>query len=96
MNDIKTWQQGYFVQKNEYSSWPESEKLRADKLEKLLVRPAPLENAICKCNNPEDAKWIASRLNLAATLEQMTYDYATGKTDGSEIVRLVHEKLEQI
>jgi hypothetical protein len=45
--------------------------------------------AICRCRTPREAIWVAQRLNLAATLEQMTYDFATGKTDGQEIVNLV-------
>lgn len=96
MNDIKTWQQGRFVDQPKYVLWPQEDKDEADKCEQHLVRPAPTENAICHCRDPKDAKWIAQRLNLAATLEQMTYDYATGKTDGSEIVRLVQEATDKI
>lgn len=96
MNDIQTWQQGRFIDQRQYALWAQEDKDRADSEERHLVRPAPTENAICSCPDPSNAKWIAQRLNLASTLEQMTYDFATGKTDGSEIVRLVQEKLEQI
>ncbi len=64
------------------------------KEERHLVRPAPLENAICRCPNPDHAAWIAQRLNLASQLEQMTYDFATGKTDGAEIVAFVRAAAE--
>ena len=90
MNNLhKSWHQGYFINKPEYSNWSDEEKIKADKKEKLLVRPYPTATAICQCRTPLEAIWVAQRLNLAATLEQMTYDYATGKTDGQEIVNLV-------
>jgi len=57
--------------------------------EKLKVRPSPTGNAICICSNPEDAKWIAERLNMAANLEEMTYNFATGKSDGQDIIDYV-------
>jgi hypothetical protein len=90
-NSIQTWSRGAFIHFDKYKRWSREEKDRAEEREKLLVRPDPTGNAICQCNNPDDAKWIASRLNLASILEQMTYDYATGKTDGSEITKLVME-----
>lgn len=76
-----------------YRRWSDEEKRRADRDEKCLVRPYPEENAICRCPSPEEAAWIAQRLNLASILEQMTYDFATGKTDGSEIVELVRKNI---
>jgi len=88
-NLITTWQQGRFVDQPQYARWTAEEKARADHAEKYNVRPSPLGNAIASCRTHGEAEWIASRLNLAAILEQMTYDYATGKTDGSEIVELV-------
>lgn len=39
------------------------------------MRPAPLDNAICHCLDPEDAKWIAGRLNLAVRLEEEKEEY---------------------
>ena len=94
MNEIKTWQQGKFIDQTQYANWTEKEKLRANDDEAHLVRPSPLGNAICHCQEPSKAEWIASRLNLASVLEQMTYDYATGKTDGEEIVQFVRENIE--
>jgi hypothetical protein len=94
MNEIRTWAQGYFVDQRQYDDWTEEEKAAANAREKHLVRPYPTGNAICQCPNPEDAQWIASRLNLASKLEQMTYDFATGKTDGEEIVELVKRNIE--
>ena len=70
MEPIKTWRQGYFVDQHQYERWTKKEKEEADKVEKHLVRPTPLGNAICFCPNPEDAVWIAERLNLAAIRER--------------------------
>jgi len=95
-NLITTWQQGYFVDQPQYDHMSDDEKQMHDKVEKHFVRPSPTGNAICHCPMPDDAKWIDGRLNLAAQLEQMTYDYATGKSDGSEIVALVKKNIEAI
>lgn len=91
--NINTWQQGRFIDQLRYKNWSDKQKHDADISEKLRVRPAPTDNAICICSDPEDAKWIASRLNLAAELEQLTYDYATGKTSGVELVEFVRNKI---
>ncbi len=91
MNDIQTWQQGHFVDSPRYDRWTAEERENAERDENLKVRPGPTENAICVCNNPEHAKWIAQRLNLASKLEDMTYNFATGKTDGQDIVDYVHK-----
>ena len=66
------WQQGRFVDQTQYRNWPEEQKKKANTQESFLVRPSPLGNAICKCNYPEDAQWVAGRLNLAAKLEGQT------------------------
>ncbi|BAP94495.1 hypothetical protein [Aurantimonas phage AmM-1] len=89
MNNIRTWQQGAFIDQPKYARMSDEWKNEQRRTEALLVRPGPKENAICTARDPEAARWIAHRLNLAAQLEQMTYDFATGKTDGSEIVALV-------
>lgn len=89
MNDIKTWQKGRFIDKPNYAHMGDLWKDERRKEESHLVRPEPEGNAICWCPDPHHAAWIAQRLNLASRLEQMAYDYATGKTDGSEIVALV-------
>lgn len=70
MNKIRTWSQGYFVDSHQYDHWSSAMKQNADQREKHLVRPGPTENAICHCDDPEMAKWIAERLNLAAILEE--------------------------
>ena len=93
MNDIQTWRQGQFIRKKQYSNWSEDEVKGAEYTEARLVRPSETGNAICACNNPNDAKWIAERLNLAAKLEQLAYDFATGKSDGSELVKLVQSNI---
>ena len=93
MNDIKTWQQGkYAPEGHRHVTSNQAEQFERD--ERHLVRPGLRENAICRCPRPSDAEWIAKRLNLASVLEQMTYDYATGKTDGSEIIALVRANFE--
>lgn len=89
MNSIRTWAKGYFIDKTKYSFMPDEWKDEQRQIERCLVRPDMLANAICQCPNPEDAKWVAQRLNLASKLEQLTYDYAMGKSDGSEIVEYV-------
>lgn len=95
MNNLhKKWAQGYFVDQPQYRHWSPDQKSEADREEKRRVRPYPTANAIAVCPSPDEAKWIAQRLNLAATLEQMTYDYAMGKTDGSEIVQLVRKHVD--
>lgn len=92
-NLITTWQQGRFVDQPQYSRWTAEEKAKADHDEKYRVRPDPTGNAIATACSHDEAEWIAQRLNLAATLEQMAFDFATGKTDGSEIVALVKKSI---
>lgn len=93
MNEIKTWKQGSFILRHIYKRKPNEWKEKQMELEKHLVRPSATGNAICSCNQPTDAKWIASRLNLASILEDLTYDYATGKTDGEELRDFVLYKI---
>lgn len=69
-NQHTTWRQGYFVDQPQYWRWTPEQKAEADRLEKCKVRPYPTANAICVCPTPEEAKWIAERLNVAARLEQ--------------------------
>jgi hypothetical protein len=88
MNDIKTWQQGRYAPEGK-DKLTSKERVRLDQDERHLVRSGVRQNAICHCPKPDDAVWIAQRLNLASKLEQMTYDFAMGKTDGSEIIDLV-------
>lgn len=95
MNNLHTqWKPGFFVDQPQYRHWSDDQKAKADREERRRVRPYPTANAIAVCPSPEEAKWVAERLNLAAKLEQMTYDYAMGKTDGSEIVDLVRSHVD--
>lgn len=94
--NINTWQQGEFIDKVEYSHWTAKDKVAADREERLRVRPSPTGNAICRCFSPEDAKWVASRLNLAAELEELTYNFVTGKSGEQEIVDYVTKYLKKI
>jgi len=93
-NEIRTWQQGRFVDQCHYDCMGELWKDERRQEETHLVRPGPTENAICWCPNPDDAQWIAQRLNLGSKLEQMAYDYATGKTDGTEITSFVRQTVD--
>jgi hypothetical protein len=93
MNDITTWAQGFFVDGPQHRSMTDAMKSDHEKTERCSVRPSPTGNVICRTPTPCDAKWIAGRLNLASQLEQMTYDFAMGKTDGSEIVALVRKNV---
>lgn len=93
-NDIQTWQQGQFIDHRKYDRMGDLWKDDQRKEESHRVRPEPTENAICWCPEPHDAAWIAQRLNLASKLERMTYDFATGKTDGSEIVAFVRKNVD--
>lgn len=94
-NMTQTWAQGRFIDLPQYADWSQEEKRRAHENEQCFVRPRPLDNKICRCDNPEDAKWIAQRLNLASKLEQLTYDYTVGKTEGEEIRDFVTEYIDQ-
>ena len=91
--NINTWQQGHFVDRREYSHWTQEEKDKAESAENLKVRPSSTGNAICMCYDPHDAKWISDRLNLAADLEEITYKFAAGQSDGQEIIDYVKKAL---
>jgi len=93
MNNIKTWRQGSFIDQEKYRHMPDSWRNEMSIRESLLVRPSPTGNAICMATKPADAIWIAQRLNLASNLEQLTYDFATGKTNGEELVKFVKESI---
>ncbi len=93
-NDIQTWQQGTYAPESRRPVTAEQAEIY-EREERHLVRPGLRENAICRCPRPEDAAWIAKRLNLASQLEKLTYDYATGKTDGSEIGAFVRAAVAQ-
>lgn len=88
-NECHTWSQGRFIDSNHYKYWSKEQKEKANNDEKKLVRPAPKESAICMCNTPNEAAWIAQRLNLASRLEQLAYDFAVGKTDSKDIRNFV-------
>ncbi len=97
MNNIQTWKQGKYIDHKKYShmlnAWKHDQEIK----ELTLVRPSSEGNAICQCANPEDAKWIASRLNLASELEQLAYDYVTGKCkDDTDLIMFVKSNLEKI
>lgn len=44
---------------------------------------------LCVCGKSQDARWVTIRLNLAKDLEQLTYDFAIGRTNGDDIVDYV-------
>ena len=70
-NTIETWGQGHFVDQPQCRRWSAEAKDDANKREALLVRPGPTDNAICQACSPDDAEWIAQRLNMAAKLEAL-------------------------
>lgn len=90
---ITTWQQGRFINQYQYRYWSKHSRDQAEEEEQHLVRPWATGNAICHCPDPADAKWIADRLNMAASLERLTYDYATGKNSGNDIRAYVDRQL---
>jgi len=94
MNEIKTWQQGHFIDKPQYSDWLKCHKENAEIRENKIVRPSPEENAICTCATDADAKWIASRLNLASELEQLTYDFVMGRKFETDLFEFVKNKID--
>ena len=75
MNDPKdnicTWQQGFFVDGPEYKGVSKEQKDDWKKEEMYLVRSYSKGNPICRAVTPDDAQWIAQRLNLAAEFEQI-------------------------
>jgi len=90
------WAQGYFVDHPQYRNRDQAWKDKMNEIESFLVRPYPTRNAICKATTPEDAKWIASRLNLAADFEQLTHDFEMGKIAGWELIEYVRKALSKI
>jgi hypothetical protein len=90
------WQQGCFIDGPEYWRWTEEEKEKAREAESHFVRSGSKGNAICYCNKPSDAKYIASRLNFAEDLEELCYDFFTGKDDGKAIIEYVRRGLDKI
>ena len=96
MNSINTWRQSKFVDQKQYSGWTEEEKEKADLDERKCVVPELLQNKICMCNNESNARWIAKRLNLASDLEELVYNYATGKSDGQDIIEYVSAAIDRM
>lgn len=70
LNKKQSWRQGYFLGGIQYRNMTNDWKAARQKEERHKVRPSPTGNAICRCSNPDDAAWIAERLNLASKLEQ--------------------------
>lgn len=85
MDNTKTWTHSMPVGGDRYNG--------RRKEERYFVHPEKTNNEVCFCSNRADAKWIASRLNLAAEIEQMIYDFAHGKVDEEEIKKYVSEGL---
>lgn len=87
------WRSGFVPENSYFKNLPEEEKEKLLKIESKIVRACPDSKPICSCDDPRDAVWIARRLNLAAILEEMTYNFATGKIDGQDIVKLVRKSI---
>ena len=93
-NSINAWRQGSFVDQSKYNSWDDDMKKKGAQQEEHLVRPSILGGSICYCSDPNDAKWIASRLNLASDLERLTYEFAVGREDEKKLIEYVFNKIE--
>jgi hypothetical protein len=66
---VETWKQGDPSDSAEfYVDWVEEN-------EKHLVREESTKVALCYCHNPDDAKWIAARLNAFAKFERESLEY---------------------
>ena len=92
INNINTWQQGEYIDKREYTHMPK--EWREDRImeEKLLVREFSTGNAICKTVYPDDAKWIAERLNFASNIQDEIETILIG--EGSSLNKI--EKLKEL
>ncbi len=95
-NLLTTWQQGRFVDQPQYSKWTAEEKAKANHDEKYRVRPSPTGNAIAQCRSHDEAKWIASRLNLAAKLEAEVEELGASLKSANELYRLLMEENEEM
>jgi hypothetical protein len=81
-NNHKEWRQGQFIDQRRYDHMSSEWKQQCRMQEALLVRPSPLGNSICKAQSPDEAIWIAQRLNLAATPVDLTNDEIINIDDG--------------
>lgn len=92
-NEIKTWAQGRFIDQKKYENMGLIWKSEQRRIERCLVRPYPEENAICRCPDPDDAIWIAKRLNIAAEVEALYKMSDAGKLSPLEFTLRVGEIL---
>ena len=79
------WRQGRFVDQRQYDNRSDIWKDKCRIEEKLKVRPSPFGNAICSCDNPDTAKWIAERLNIAAKLERKSQEPKEAKAASDKL-----------
>jgi hypothetical protein len=83
INKIRTWQQSRFIDNSDKYPDLSDEAMQEfrqafEKREQCLVRKSPTGYAICHCDDPNNAAWIAERLNLAAKLEEENKILKTG------------------
>lgn len=72
MMDLHTgWRQGAFIDGPQYKHISEELKQKWAIEELKLVRPSPKQNALCVCIEPEEAIWLAERLNFAARVSTL-------------------------
>ena len=69
-NNHAAWRQGLYAPEIKVGMLTGEDLKMAQSQEAYLVRPSLRGNAICRTFNPEDAAWIAKRLNTAAKLER--------------------------
>ena len=86
-DEINSWSVGYTVDTSATRDWTAEQRVENDNHEALLVRPAPTENAICQCTDPEEAKWIAKRLGMGDPSNVSRVVHRVGRTKDPEVVR---------
>ena len=86
MNHIDTWQQGQYDHQQRDPELTPRQVKSFKATEARSVRSGPHGDRICQTQEPQDAIWIAQRLNLASKLEQMVQDLAAGKTDPTALI----------
>jgi hypothetical protein len=67
--NTETWRQDCFIESERTAWWTDDAKEDARRSAKYRVVLAKENTALCVAGSPEQAIWIAERLNLAERLE---------------------------
>lgn len=89
---VETWTQGRFIDSYKHRHWTDEMKKEADVIESFIVRPFADGNAICRAVSPDDAKWIAERLNRCAFLEKRIEEIEKVEKDLAAVLDWIKEK----